>query len=759
MLHIRRVLVGCGVAAVLALVPAAGAGAAPVSAGHSGWTWGSPTPQGDDLSAVAFQGATGYAVGLFGTALRSTDGGATWSGLPTGSINDLSVVQELDPNTVVVGGQCYVAESTDGGASFSALPISPSNRECEDEVMGLSFTSASTGYVLQQSGQVSFTSDGGRSVEAKTPVPVPEDALADGLTFTSSTTGFALAGGTIQRTTDSANSWTQVASSPHGLNGLTFVNATTAFAVGDSGTLLESTDAGATWTVRPLTGASGLSLTHISCSDPSNCLISIANSRSVIRTTDGGATATLVTPSASDIADVAYSSGTNVVGVGQGGATVLSTDGGAQFPTLISGGFTGAISSAAPLPLRAGGVAGSAYLMGAGGVIEATTDGGGTWKVLRVPGGGDTIDAAFPTVTDGYTVGDDNVLRRTTNGGATWSSLDAGVGNSTRLAATGADTVLLIGPVGIRRSTDRGQTFTKVSGTVKTTGKGTHKKAGPKVSSLKLARSLTVGHTVFAWSGTVAYESTNGGTAFKALPLPRKTKITDLSFVSPSTGYVVDRGGDVLKTHNGGTTWTKVVSLGTTDATGVSFATPSRGMVVLHLANGDQTLADVLVTTNGGTTWQPQFVNGSSIVDRRFDLAAVLDTPGHAYFADPDTEGRTDVSSVFATSNGGASPKSSRLSISIGPKKLTRAALKRKHNDRVTVKGKLSPVTADGEQVQVSYRKTTGRFWTSTRVRVATNGSFQITLKHITASTDIVVLADGDGVHGGAGAHARLTVK
>lgn len=757
----RRWLVG-GMTLLLALAGAASAAAAPVSVGHSGWTWGSPTPQGNDLDAVTFQGATGYAVGKFGTALRSTDGGATWSGLPTGTFNELSLVQELDPNTVIVGGGCSVAESTNAGGGFTELPINPSTSSCNDLVSGLSFTSASTGYVEQQSGQVVFTSDGGQSVQAKTPVPVPNvgESHAQGLQFVSPTVGFAVTGGpsagTIQRTTDGANSWTQVASVADGLNDLTFVTPTTAFAVGDKGTLLQSNDAGATWTTRPLAGAGTPNLTHIACSDVLHCLISIADSRSLIRTSDGGATGATVTPSASLLADVAFSTGTNVVGVGGAGATVLSADGGVSFPTLVSGGFQGAISFAANLPLRAGGTAGSAYLLGAGGNLETTTDGGSTWKLLRIPGGGDLVDAAFPNATNGYSVGNDNVLRKTTNGGTAWSSLDAGVSDSTSLAAASATNVLLVGPVGIRRSTDGGQTFTKVSGNVKATGKGKHKKAGPKVSSLKLSHSLTVGRNVFVWSRTAAYESTNGGSAWQALPLPARTKITDLSFVSPSAGYVLDLAGDVLGTRNQGKTWTKVFSLGVDNAVGISFSSSQNGFVALAGQGSEASLLfDVLATTNGGKTWQPEVINGGGGTGNN---PAVLATKGHGYFADPASQGADQTSAVFATSNGGASAQASHLSISIGPKKLTAKALKSKHHNRVTIKGKLNPVTAAGEQVQISHRGPNGRSWQSTLVNVASNGAFQVTLKNVKSTTDFVVYAVGDGVHGGAGAYVRLTV-
>ena len=646
---IRRATLTSALTLGLALAGGATAVAAPTSVGHSGWTWGSPTPQGKDLNAVTFVGATGYAVGDFGTALRSTDGGATWTGLPTGTFQDLDVVQEIDPNTVIVGGGCAVDESSNGGASFTRVAINATDFNCSDDVTGLSFSSPTTGYVEQAGGEVLFTTNGGASVAPKTSVPLPSSGVvgAAGLQFVSPTTGFSVtggrAGGTIQRTTDGANSWTEVGSSPHGLNGLTFVNATTAFAVGDENALLASTDGGATWTAKPLTLPAGTALQdleHISCSDAMNCLISVADSRSLIRTTDGGLTGSLVTPSAQTLSDVAFSTGANVVGVGGNGATVLSANGGAQFPTLVSGGSQMPVSSFPSQPLRAGGTTGDAYLLGQNGQIEATTNSGATWSVLRTPSDNEIVDAAFPTTSTGYVVtADDNVLRKTADGGTTWSSLDAGVSNSTQLAAPAAGTLLLIGPTGIRRSTDGGQTFTKVNGTVTepSTGKGKHKRTpkGPKVSSLKLTQSLTIGHIVFAYSTTAAFESTNSGAAWRAVPLPTKTKITQLSFVSATTGYVLDRAGDVLVTHNRGGTWTKLFTLGT-DVQQISFANAQNGLAAIGGGSfPDEFAPDVLATTNGGKTWQPEVIDGEGDGD-------VLATPTKDYFADPRESERRD---------------------------------------------------------------------------------------------------------------------
>ncbi len=55
---LRRMALAGTVCLTLMLSWAVAAGAAPVSSGHSGWNWALPTPQGQSLAAVTFDGAT-----------------------------------------------------------------------------------------------------------------------------------------------------------------------------------------------------------------------------------------------------------------------------------------------------------------------------------------------------------------------------------------------------------------------------------------------------------------------------------------------------------------------------------------------------------------------------------------------------------------------------------------------------------------------------------------------------------------------------
>src|SRR4051794_9307225 len=91
-------------ASVALALACSSAASASVRVPLSGWNWGNPTPQGNDLKAIDFLGGRGYAVGSAGTALRTDDGGLTWSGLATGTAGDLTKLQIIDPDTLVVLG-------------------------------------------------------------------------------------------------------------------------------------------------------------------------------------------------------------------------------------------------------------------------------------------------------------------------------------------------------------------------------------------------------------------------------------------------------------------------------------------------------------------------------------------------------------------------------------------------------------------------------------------------------------------------------
>jgi photosystem II stability/assembly factor-like uncharacterized protein len=221
---------------------------------------------------------------------------------------------------------------------------------------GFSFVDTDTGFIARRSRAVFATSDGGETFQPRAPLPSGKVKRID---FLSASSGFAVidSGGTgqILRTDDGARSWAVVARTSTPLSGITFASPSVGYAVGDDGTLLQSTDAGATWHRQPLGGLgqnsthNPFSLVQIACADATSCLIVTAPSGSyevnaIVRTDDGGLTATAVSPvldeqtrlGAAELLAVSYAGTDGAVAVGEQGTTVRSGDAGATFAEQVS---------------------------------------------------------------------------------------------------------------------------------------------------------------------------------------------------------------------------------------------------------------------------------------------------------------------------------------------------------------------------------------------------------------------------------------
>src|SRR5712692_5127368 len=119
--------------------------------------------------------------------------------------------------------------------------------------------------------------------------PLPQGNALYAVSFVDANTGTAVgARGTILRTTDGGATWTpQMSGTTNYLVGVSFVDANTGTAVGGRGTILRTTDGGATWT--PQTSGTTDSLSAVSCADANTCT-TVGGFNTILRTTDGGAT-------------------------------------------------------------------------------------------------------------------------------------------------------------------------------------------------------------------------------------------------------------------------------------------------------------------------------------------------------------------------------------------------------------------------------------------------------------------------------------
>ena len=214
-----------------------------------------------------------------------------------------------------------------------------------------------------------------------------------------------------------------------------------------------------------------------------------------------------------------------------------------------------------------------------------------------------------------------------------------------------------------------------------------------------------------------------------------------LSFVSPSTGYVVSRQR-LFFTRNTGHTWKEISSLGTEALGGqgnLSFSSAADGYVLARFDGRENVL---LRTSDGGRTWTPESLPqklGSVTAGGSFDYAAAE-------------------AGLFETTDGGLSPTSSKLTLALsGPRRLSRARLRRAHG-RVKLKGVLSPAQG-GEEIVVAYRVPGRAVWHRRLVTAASSGAFSVSVSGISATTEFVAQWAGEGSLAGAGTAAiALTV-
>jgi photosystem II stability/assembly factor-like uncharacterized protein len=311
----------------------------------------------------------------------------------------------------------------------------------------------------------------------------------------------------------------------------------------------------------------------------------------------------------------------------------------------------------------------------------------------------------------------DGSVQRSDNGGVSYKLLNTGTTSRPRsIAALDANIVLLVGPTGVRRSTDGGETFRAVE----------HK----AVRSTRLLAVDDAGAADVVYGPKAAAASTNAGSTWRRIKLPKKRTILDLDFVSSRVGFLLDTSGALWKTATAGARWERLLTTGTS-AYLVEFTDARNGYVVPFGGYG-AFRGVVLRTADGGHSWHPQLLNQIQV--RALESAGATD---YALIGD---------SAQFATKSRGDIGQPQSLSIKTKSRVLKKAG-------RISVSGRLTPVEG-GEEVVVAQND--GRRWLRQTARVAADGSFA-TRWMVRSNAVFVAQAFGDADYAGAGT-SRLTV-
>lgn len=721
----KLLLVVCAVSLALAgTAVAIGA----VTAGNTGWRWSNPLPQGSDLKTLETVGSRGYAGGASGTLLRTDDAGATWSSIRTGLLDDITLVRAITTDSIVFAGSCALRRSDDGGKTIRRLLWTPNDEDCSPKISSFHFPDTNNGYLLLENGEVLSTADGGESWTKRSAIPNTlvkgGDAVAKDIWFTAAGAGVAAARAgnglaMIYRTTDFGASWTQPAQPGlFDFNRFEFVNANFGLGVGTISGAVVTNDGGASWSIAIGPGGGPtIPAGSVDCANSNKCVAAASDGGMIFVTNDGGNSWTSVSPSSKPVLGVGMPSASRILGVGGSGTTVASDDDGATWNSISrgpDGEYTRVRATSAT----------SALAWGANGALARTTDGGASWNGVNTASSRAIVAAAFPTAERGYAIDNSGALMRTSNGGAGWQFFDTGGVQARDLAAPAENTVLLVGPKGVRRSTDGGQTIARLR------NKDLMRTAVSRLDHAGKALVVSGSGMKSIWI------STDGGARFKRFPGPRiKQTIRGLDLVSTRAGYVLDSKGELWATRNAGRKWVRIETTGATNSQFVAFGDVAHGYLT------DST-GRVLYTADAGRTWTRQYPVFSPIGQAQIQVSAFSKLGAFGLIL--------GTSKIFVTESGGMVGSPSVLTIKSSAKRVARGAT-------ITVRGTLSPANG-GEIVAVVARPLgakRGTAWTAQSATVASNGTFTTRWK-VRRPTIFVARWSGNTTHDGDAAKAVI---
>ncbi|MEI6449709.1 MAG: YCF48-related protein [Actinomycetes bacterium] len=298
--------------------------------------------------------------------------------------------------------------------------------------------------------------------------------------------------GSIVATTNGGATWSAQSSRSRAiLFSVDFTDATHGWAVGDGGAILATTDGGATWSAQS-SGTTEL-LYAVDFTDATHGW-AVGYTGAILATTDGGATWSAQTSGVTTwLHGVVFSDAAHGWAVGEGGVILATTNGGATWNAQSSGSGTRLYDVAFT-------DADHAWVVGMGGAILATTNGGATWNAQSSGTEERLRGVAFTDAAHGWAAGWGGIMLATTNGGATWTAQSSGTSADLEAVAfSDAEEGRAVGGRGtVLATTDAGATWG--------------------------AQSVRTGGWYLSWSGTsMATPQVTGAVALCAAQYPSET--------------------------------------------------------------------------------------------------------------------------------------------------------------------------------------------------------------------------------------------
>ncbi len=246
------------------------------------------------------------------------------------------------------------------------------------------------------------------------------------------------------------------------------------------------------------------------------------------------------------------------------------------------------------------------YVVGYGGVILKTNNGGTTWT-QQASGTTDRFYSTyFTNALNGWAVGDAGTIRHTTDGGASWNPVFSPAGSVDLRVVwfLNPNVGFIAGGISgtaatILKTTDGGATWVDVS-----------PNTGQAIYGIYFTSPL-VGYAS-DFNGLML-KTTNGGASWSS-QFVSPNNLHSIYFTDANTGYVAGgsiggNSGVILKTTNAGATWTQH-NVPQGFLTDIKFSSPNDGVAVGGNLAINQAI--ILRTTDAGNTWAAETITPSS---------------------------------------------------------------------------------------------------------------------------------------------------
>lgn len=340
-------------------------------------------------------------------------------------------------------------------------------------------------------------------------------------------------------------SWQNPSINGNTLNSLKMINTNTGYACGNAGTIIKTTNNGASW----ITLNTGIATLLYS--------IDFVN------------------------ANIGYAAGKN-------GTIIKTIDGGSSWQALNTGTNLW-MYNIQFLNTNTG------YSSGESGVILKTTDAGASWAPQNSTTSTFLFAMKFVDENTGYASGNIAIVVKTTNGGTTWTNIGSIPGGQ---AVLGMDFI----------NANTGFATSNVNGVDKTTDGGTswihtqlETSYAPHMQSVQFINSTT-GYICagddFSNDKAFIYKTTDAGANWVRQLFMNDSFLYGISFPdgNANVGFAAGTSGDMYKTTNGGANWNVLKST----VTSITFNSVHFPDANTGYATGYGT---VVKTTNGGINW------------------------------------------------------------------------------------------------------------------------------------------------------------